>query len=224
MADRLIESFGRRPDPRIADEFVLWTLDEEPPQKKWLPKFVTDNFAKLQAWQQFVERQVDGEQVCFIDADCLILGDLAPAFDDPYDVAYTVRPGRIPFNSGVVFVRVNERSREFFRHWVNFNLRIVKNEGLSLADLREFAGGNQWAMADCFKLVEAGKLDCQLKKLPCRIWNCEQETWSEFDEDETRILHVKGALREWLLRHQPPPEDARESLRKVLPVAKKFGW
>lgn len=198
---------------------------EEPPrQTKWMPKFITDNLRKLELWKERVDEGAEGEELVLIDADTLVLRDLRDAFDVDFDLRYTIRPGRVPFNCGVVFVRVNDKSRRFFAQWVKHNQRIVKNQGLSLEHLREFAGGNQWALNEVLSELDAGKFPCRVETAPCEIWNCEQETWERFST-HTAVLHIKSWLRAHLLNHLPFENDRqRVVMAPILKVCRAYGW
>lgn len=203
---------------------LLIRRTEKPPETKWMPGFVTNNLRKLVLWHEWLRKQRDGDCCVLIDSDTIVLGDLREAFAEPFDICYTTRPGRVPFNCGVVFVRKGARSEEFFWRWSNHNRRLVKNQGLSLAHLREFAGGNQWALNETLKDLEADKFHCDVKTVPCARWNCEQETWREFSAS-TAILHVKSWLRAHLLNHVPfQSEEESEYLRPLCRICRAYGW
>lgn len=174
-------------------EFDLW-LSPRPEEKSGLLKHYTDNHAKLLIWQQAVNCAEDGERLVLMDADTLVLGDLNDAFDVDFDIGWTWRPGRLPVNSGVVYVRVNERSRAFMDAWADRDKQLMQHRELAKHGASKYGGANQ---ASFMWLITHGKgqdiANCHA--LMCRQWNSVDQTWCDFDEN-TRVLHIKGRLRD----------------------------
>jgi hypothetical protein len=219
MAERLHESIQKN-----SPSTHLTIIDAGPAvQTKWMPKFMTDNLQKLECWRTWLEDQ-DGIDVAFLDADLLVLRDLQLIFDYPFDIRYTTRPGRVPFNSGVIFARANPRTRKFFRQWLKHNRRLIKNQGLSLDKIREFAGGNQWAFNEVLKDLEKEKFHCDICTADCATWNCEQETWREFN-GKTAIVHIKSLLRGHLLQYMPwESEEQATAMNPLVRTCRAYGW
>lgn len=152
------------------------------------------NTQKLDAWVDVMHALPDGAQLLLIDADTMILRTLNDVWQRDFDIAYTVRPSscRLPLNAGVLFVRVNDRSRAFLTAWRVENRRMLADRTYHLQWRRKFGGINQAALGATLQHHAAGVM---LDRLPCHEWNCEDSTWTAFDPAVTRILHIKSALR-----------------------------
>jgi len=174
-------------------EFDLW-VSPRPDEQPGLLKHYTDNHAKLLIWRDAVHNADDGERIVLMDADTIVLGDLTPAFDEDYDIGWTWRPGRLPVNSGVVYVRANARSKAFMDAWVQRDSILMGHRSLADHGRNKYGGANQasfmWLM-----LHGGGGEIANLKDLPCKKWNSVDQTWCDFDSD-TRVLHIKGRLRD----------------------------
>lgn len=155
------------------------------------------NTYKLQDWNRVVQAAPEGERLLVCDADLMVLGELGSAWSSPFDVAITVKRSPLatrPINAGVVFLRINDRSRAWFRAWLDWNMRLFQDAKLHALYWQRYAGMNQAALG---ALLENGGYDlAQLLELPCEQWNCESETWDTFNPAAPpRIVHVKGGLR-----------------------------
>lgn len=155
------------------------------------------NSHKLAHWCQEVDAAPDGTPMLLIDADTAILRPLDDIWDQPFDMAYTVRPprSRYPFNAGVVFVRASLRSRAFLAYWLDVNQRFLGNQRDHETWKRRYGGINQAALGHVLDLCPNVFGSVQLLTLPCATWNCEDDSWATFDPQATRILHVKSDLR-----------------------------
>ena len=158
------------------------------------------NSYKLAWWSQALQDAVDGERMLICDADLMVLRSLDPVWDIPFDVAITTKRecSRIPLNGGVVFVRVNARSRAWFAEWLRWNTKLLGDARLHKRYRETYAGMNQAALG---ALIEngGGQL-ADIAELPCREWNCETASWPLFDPSKPpRIVHIKGALRRGLM-------------------------
>jgi len=172
-----------------------------PPRPSNLPYHTATNTTKLHLWRDAVYRH-EGKLV-LLDCDAVILGDLAAAFQQgPFDIGYTVRPGMLRLNSGVVFVRCNQRSRTFMDDWVTINDALLAHQPACLASMARYGGVNQAAMA---YLLDK-RPDCKLQQFHCAVWNSVQETWHQVN-DKTRIVHIKSRLRDIALGRIPATPD-----------------
>jgi hypothetical protein len=157
----------------------------------------TANTYKLDHWCQVVQDAADGTELLLIDTDTLILRPLDDVWAQPFDLAYTVRPARFPFNGGVVFLRVSAATRAFVLRWRDENRRLFRDKAAHQIERRKYGGINQAAFG---ALLERGEAtDLRIVRLPCAEWNCEDSTWASFDPAVTRILHVKSMLRKAVL-------------------------
>jgi len=176
------------------------TIVEDGPIADNVPALAAHNTIKLRRWCDRMEAETDGNLMIFMDADTLVLGDLSPAFDLDFDVAYTVRPGRKRINAGVVFVRANDRSRLFFRDWLRINDEIMGDPRRLRRRMDHYGGVNQAAL---HSLLDAPHV-ARIGELPCTIWNSCDQTWSDFNED-CRVVHYKGTLRRLAMNGEQEP-------------------
>ena len=158
------------------------------------------NTQKMRLWQEAVEALPDGEVICLLDADTMVLRDLSDAETMPFDVTYTSRPSvsRFPINSGVVLARGSERTRAFFRRWREVNEAMLADPTYHQEYRQRWGGINQAALGAM--IADPGAVN--LVELRCQEWNCEDTTWHMMDAT-TRIVHVKGRLRKACLGHAP---------------------
>lgn len=157
------------------------------------------NTRKLGEWRALVHERPDGARLALLDADTWIVRPIADIWDRPFDLAYTVREGwAIPFNLGVLFVRVTDRVRAFFDRWVAENAAMVHQVAERRAWRQRYGGVNQAAFA---ALLEQGALEgLDVRTLPCQEWNCEDSAWARFDPAVTRIVHLKSDARAMAIR------------------------
>lgn len=174
-----------------------------PPRRKLVEPAHLHNTEKLDRWVAAVDAAPDGQPMLLIDADTAILRPLDDVWQQPFDVAITVRePGcRLPLNAGVVFVRATAAARALLRRWRDINRQMVTDHELHREWKRRYGGLNQAALGCA--MSERAIADLALLRLPCLEWNCEDSSWSAFDPARTRILHVKSLLRKVIFRLAP---------------------
>lgn len=163
------------------------------------------NTQKLEHWCREVEAAPDGTRMLLIDADTIILRPLDAVWDLAFDVAYTVRPAlcRLPFNAGVVFLRVSPAVRAFMAAWRDANARMLGDRRLHHAWRATFGGINQASLGHTLASPVAADVD--LVQLPCAEWNCEDASWMSFDPAVTRIVHIKSTLRRAIFKMARTP-------------------
>lgn len=176
------------------------------------------NTHKLEHWKAQVDGAADGELLLLIDADTMVLRPLDAIADVAFDVAITEKHGltRLPYNGGVVFVRVNPRSRAWMDAWWKWNLRLLGSAPLHNRYAKIYAGMNQAALGAL--LENGGRELATLVELPCTEWNLESATWERFDaKNPPRIVHVKGGMRRGLMNPQQHPlgSTARRAIADV---------
>lgn len=165
----------------------------------------TVNTQKLDLWVETVERCPDGTPLVLLDGDVCLVRSIANVWDEPFDLAYTTKRRPFPFNLGVCFVRVGAQTRTFFRAWQAENAAVLNDVAGARVWRAQYGGVNQ---ASFGRLLERGALaDLQTRELSCREWNCEDSTWHRFDPKQTRILHVKSALRSAIFSDGPITAD-----------------
>ncbi|PCJ18259.1 MAG: hypothetical protein COA96_16700 [SAR86 cluster bacterium] len=150
------------------------------------------NTIKLRAWRDAVNDNA-GKDIVLMDADTLVLGDLAPAFVHDFDIGYTPRPGRHPLNGGVVFVRGTDAAIQFINDWYDRNMKIMNDADNLRRLLRKYGGVNQASLG----LLLKESSGVRFRKFDCIKWNSVDETWQHYD-GTANVVHYKGALREML--------------------------
>jgi hypothetical protein len=154
------------------------------------------NTMKMDAWADVIAAAVDGERILLIDSDTMVLRPLDDVWDAEFDLAYTVKTtSRFPFNSGVVFLRVGEASRQFAAAWQRENVRLLEAPQEHQRWRRTYGGCNQAALGAMLEGGIVDRLDLRVLKLPCVEWNLEDSSWASFDPALTRIVHLKSSLR-----------------------------
>lgn len=185
MANALTRSIDANSPARV--------LRLEKPADAALPHTaVAQNSRKLLRWVEVAE-QVDMPLV-LMDADTLVLGDLRGAFETPFDVGVTLRPGRLLRNAGVVYVRPSDSSRSFLRAWLRANDALAASSPVHVRHaMHRYGGVNQASLARVLGDTTM-RQTASIADLPCSRWNSCDETWREFSA-ETVVVHFKGALR-----------------------------
>jgi hypothetical protein len=151
------------------------------------------NNLKLKIWLD----NLQGDTV-FIDADTIILDNISEGFQN--DFTYTKRYNsdtKIPFNSGVVFVR--ESGRDILQSWLEWDEALNADRKLWHKWQKVAFGYNQASFA---ALLSGGKFQERISHVPSYIYNsCDPSDWN-FKFDLAKIVHVKARLRDSLFRNK----------------------
>lgn len=178
------------------------------------------NTYKLRAWAKCMEAAT--EPVVFCDCDMLATGDLAPAFDADFDLAYCKRTGNksrsVVLNGGVVFVKPTDGGRTLIKRWREINEQMFRDHVLHDYWRRKYCGMNQAAFG-C--LLHTYKGPGKIVALPCAIWNACNEDWARVD-GQTRMIHYKGDLRRLTLGAAPISAMPAE-VRRVVEIWRAYG-
>ena len=171
------------------------------------------NTQKLDHWARRVAEAAEGDRIVLLDVDTMILRPLDDVWDREFDFAYTTKRGaRLPFNAGVIGLRVSDRVRAFVTEWATENRRLLlqnPHKGASHDWRHRYAGINQGALAHILGTMGS---TLRIETLPCAEWNCEDSSWASYDPATTRIVHVKSDLRVACFR----PDQARGSLMPLV--------
>ena len=155
------------------------------------------NTVKLRTWAKYIAEATEPIAIC--DCDMLCLRSIESAFNQDFDIAFTERTCKeIPFNNGLLFVRPTAASRSFFQRWHEINLRMYRDKPLHHNWQRRYTGMNQSAFGWMLNHPHTAKL----ATFPCKEWNACNDDWPYVNET-TRMLHVKGALRKYVLADIP---------------------
>ena len=212
---QVFEKSCRRHMPGV--EFMALTI-APPPLKPGVHRGFSTNTAKLNLWSKLVAEA--DQPLLLSDCDMLCLHDLRDVWDRDFDVAYTVRSEcRLPFNSGVVFVKPTPAARQFISKWRDVNEEMLKSPTLHQPFRRKYAGMNQAS----FGYLLEQRLDAGVKllPLPCQIWNACNEDWERIDLSKTRLVHFKGKLRALALSAGMVPQHA--PLYSLVKEWKRYG-
>ena len=194
-------------------EIVDIRLDE--PYQRERARGIISNTDKLFRWQQEVEDSEDGDCVMLLDCDMMVLKDPCDIFEKDFDVAYTERENSgFPINGGAIFVKVNQRSKKFFRLFLDINNRMYDDIVFHTFWRKRYAGINQSAFG--YLIDEEGyekevkKHDAKLLSVPCSKWNVCQD-WDKSLKN-ARIIHVKGQLRKSVFFSDTVPPHIQETV------------
>ncbi len=154
------------------------------------------NTVKLKKWVEFLESTNDN--VILVDCDMIALRSAEYAFKYNFDIAYTERTRikRIPNNGGIIFVRPNERSRNFFREMLRINIKMLHSEKFHQQWRSKYAGMNQAAFG---YMLERYKGEIKLHKFKTIEFNAVDCDWPNVD-GKTVFIHCKSKLRKIILK------------------------
>lgn len=142
------------------------------------------NALKTQYHHDIVQKANDGEFLCLLDLDTLVLGDLSEAEED-FDLGYTVRKQICRINSGVIFVRISSKTKDWYRRWLENVFILLDDSKLRRKLKATYSGINQSALSLLLKQPH----DLTLKEFPGEIWNCTPIHYKHFGPD-TKIVHL----------------------------------
>jgi hypothetical protein len=132
-----------------------------------------ENTQKMEHWASAVASAHDSDRLLLMDADTMVLRPLDALWELEFDLAYTTRTGvRLPFNSGVVAVRVSEPLRQFVTAWRDEQVRMLTDASYHRHFRDRFGGINQAALGAMFTRHTQ---HIRILALPCLEWNCKSE-------------------------------------------------
>lgn len=166
------------------------------PRAKRLDFHNASNVTKTLYHTELVHLAKDGQLLGLLDCDTLVLGDLSEIETKEFDIAFTFRNDRSPINTGVVFLRVSDKVRDFYWEWLAEVQRLAFNHKKLLKLNEIYRGVNQSALNEILRERDFG---LKILELPCEIYNSVSCTWRYFSKN-TKILHVLGRLRHAALR------------------------
>jgi hypothetical protein len=192
----------------IAHEVNSVEVDlESAPEQRRRAEFIA-NVRKARYHRQVVERADDGQVLCFLDCDTLVLREIDLEFFTDA-IAFT-RGCRTRINSGVYFLVASDSTREFLRAWEREAVRLLFNPAQLRPILAMFGGIHQAALS---RLTEGPVVDI----IPAAHWNCTAFDLPEFS-DETRIVHLTGLLRQAVFGETVP----RQVAEMAAPIIEKW--
>lgn len=185
------------------DDDLIAVINKRPHARKQL---YLDNVRKLKHHCQIVQEARDGEVLCLIDADTMVLGDLAAVEMDGIDILLTSRPPSCayPLNTGVIFVRASRWTQRFCIDWQETAEAMLASESFHIEWKGKFGGITQAALGYLRKQTTAD-MTVRIADIPCSIWNCENDCLKrELFTEQTKVVHVHGNLRKVLFNFEQP--------------------
>jgi hypothetical protein len=183
----------------VAEHAPGWRVNIERVDEKTLARHMLANQSHaakahaLKHWNAIVQASEIGDRLLLIDADTFLVNPIDDIWNLDFDLAYTVKASKYPFNSGVVFLRVSEPVKALVSRWAEINRDMLALSRNHMPWRRRFGGINQAAFGKLLQEPIAATVN--IIGVPCAEWNCEDSAWGEFDPERTRIVHVKSALR-----------------------------
>lgn len=156
-----------------------------------------DNMWKARMLNYAVQNATNGEQLLLVDCDAIMTADPSHVFDQPFDIAITMRSRTGKINSGVVFVRVSERVKQFYEKWLEIQETMFVDAYFMGDWYKQYRGINQAAFMWCRESGIADDLD--ILELPCRVYNSCTDDHPAPKPQERYIIHMHfGELRKML--------------------------
>lgn len=189
------------------DNDLIDAINQRPESSR--KQLYLDNARKMKHQCRIVQDADDGEVLCLLDADTMVLGDLTAMDMQGTDLVVTHRPAgsTYPMNSGVVFARATEGVRLFFQQWLDTSTRMLADVALHREWKARFGGINQSAFGWLMYHDSSAGVACDFvgTEVPCAIWNYESECQKrELWSDRTKVVHIHGNLRKVLFNHEQP--------------------
>jgi hypothetical protein len=165
-----------------------------------------ENARKMKYHAQIIRAAADGELLCMLDCDMMVLRPLEPMPSDDFDLAYTPRPAGSNFriNTGVYWVRVSNALKSFVDAWEHAVQEMLKDEALHHEWRVQHRYGGIHQAAFGYMLQRASGLE--IAELPCAEWNCVDGLWAL--ATNPRLVHIMGQLRDCCFRHLRPGSPA----------------
>jgi hypothetical protein len=151
-----------------------------------------NNAHKTKHQHDLVQAAVDGELLCLIYTDTMVLRDLSTIAEHDFDLAYTSTSRRQISHQFRRVVRASDRIRQFFDRWRLIVERMLADAVFHAPWRDRYGGVHQAALS---YLLEETEQPNQTLPLACDEWNCEPSSYHLFGE-HTRVVQVMGNLRD----------------------------
>lgn len=182
-----------------------------PPIVVGVRKSAPNNIAKLVLWRERLMRAT--RPIALLDTDTFVCRDLAPIWEHDFDVAYCQRPNTYPIIGGVLFARPTAAAKAFFTEWLCLASRLLLRPLEIDPLMSQYGGLNQYCI---WQLTQMPMNTIGLLALTAEEWNCCDQVWHTFDPQKTRIVHLKGRLREELKRGHMDPDGPNKDLAPIM--------
>ena len=176
-----------------------------------------DNARKTKHHRNIVLEAKDGELIGLLDCDMMVLKDLSPVEHYNFDFAFTPRPqgSHRLINSGAVFVRVSDKTRDWYIRWYENVEKLFRDDKLFVKWSKLFGGVNQSSLG----MLLTEPHDLQLEELTCLEWNLIYDHWKKFNPMVTRIVHIQGVLKEACVGKG---RATQPEVRRLVPIWRSF--
>lgn len=152
------------------------------------------NTLKTKYHNDIVQETENGEFICLMDLDMAILGDLSEAEGD-YDLGVTVRKQKTRINSGVIFVRVSDKTKQWYQRWYNTVNMLLADPNLLRKKKKIYSAINQSGLG----VLLENPHDVVVKEFEGAIWNCTPVDYRTCGP-QTKVIHLlnyASALKEF---------------------------
>ena len=163
--------------------------------------------AKLDYWSWFLDEANDGEVVVFLDADTLVRADISEFLECDFDILITRKDEHPPINTGVVAVRVSDRTKALLRRWRDDTSSIVEDATARGRAIKIGGGFDQYTLLQLMGIPEGEapphgvfRVNTPVGQITFHGAKCDvlNQTNSVPLSHNAKILHYKGAWR-WIL-------------------------
>lgn len=173
---------------------------------------------KMYMWNDIISDMSDNNNVILSDLDTLYLKDPSDAFNFNFDIGFTAKDNttlRYPLNTGIAFVRVSKKSKDFFKHWLDHTIKILENDTLSKEAINTYGGADQKALAILIgQKISFGEINTDIARLYCFLaseYNVHKD-WSDPCAGG-RMIHYKGGWKEILINEYEDLNSILENYR-----------
>lgn len=154
------------------------------------------NSDKLAYWVERVRALPSYSLAMLVDCDLYVRRDFyEDVWTKPFDVALCrkLHAVRMPYNGGVVFLRINGRSVAFMNRWLETNSYLRANARIHRKWRLTHGGMNQAALGLLLSRGHHARvIDIDAAVVNC----CDEVLWKDYRD--SAIVHVKGDLRRQL--------------------------
>lgn len=152
------------------------------------------NALKTKYHNDLVQNTKNGELIGLFDLDLLVLKDLSCIENEEFDLAHTVRNEVSRINSGVIFIRVSDKIKNWYQRWLENVEYLLRHNTLRKELHQKNAGINQSSLV---MLLEQPH-ELKIKELPGLIWNCTPVDYPNFGE-QTKIVHMLNQTKKEII-------------------------
>ena len=175
---------------------------------------------KIRMWNQlFLAHLGDDELGAFLDIDTLILKSPFEGIPEVAQLFLTRKAGKWPLNTGVVFAKKSEGTRQAFSEWERETISILSSDDINRKAELISGGADQHSLIELLEISEklrdetissvvSDRFGIQVEFVPCSIYN---QTESVPLDRNIKIVHFKAGWHKILLDSAPYSKNRPES-------------